>query len=106
MTDSHVKMLPLSDDTALRAIVEGVESETGERFFHSLVRHLALALDCQYSFVSELRRESQTFRTFAVWGRGQFRENFEVPIKGTPCEMVLGGQIAHHPQDLQELFPE
>ncbi|MGO9454791.1 MAG: sigma 54-interacting transcriptional regulator [Candidatus Binataceae bacterium] len=106
MTDSRVKTAPLSDDVALRAIVEGVESETGERFFHSLVRHLALALDCQYSFVSELRRESQTFRTFAFWGRGQFRDNFEVPLKGTPCEMVLGGQIAHYPEGLQNLFPE
>ncbi|HKN00820.1 MAG TPA: sigma 54-interacting transcriptional regulator [Candidatus Binataceae bacterium] len=106
MADSRVNTPPFSDDVALRAIVEGVESETGERFSHSLVRHLALALDCQYSFVSELRRESQTFRTFAFWGRGEFLDNFEVPIKGTPCEKVLRGEIAHYAEGLQDLFPE
>ena len=43
-----------SDDAALREIVEGVESETGDRFFYSLVKHLASALGCEYAFVSEL----------------------------------------------------
>src|SRR6058998_2253670 len=44
----------LPEDAALRAIVEGVESETGEQFFASLVKHLASALRAQYAFVSEL----------------------------------------------------
>ena len=46
------------DDAALREIVEGVESETGDRFFYSLVKHLASALGCEYAFVSELPRRS------------------------------------------------
>ena len=97
---------PLPEDAALRAIVEGVESETGDRFFSQLVRHLATALDCQYSFVTELHRNSRTFRTLAVWGRGKFLDNFEIPLKGTPCEGVLGGQIAHYPEHIQQLFPD
>ena len=35
----------MPDDAALRAIAEGVEAETGDRFFSSLARNLALALD-------------------------------------------------------------
>ena len=72
-----------SDDATLREIVEGVESETGDRFFYSLVKHLASALGCEYAFVSELLANSSRFRTRAVWGRGSFLENFETPLDGS-----------------------
>src|SRR4030095_12226587 len=93
------------DDAALRAIVQGVEAETGERFFASLVQHLASALGVQYAFVSELLADRPHFRTRAVWGRGRLLDNFEIPVAGTPCEAVLGGQVSHHSQHLCELFP-
>jgi PAS domain S-box-containing protein len=96
---------PLPDDDALRAIVQGVEAETGERFFASLVQHLASALGVQYAFVSELLPDRQRFRTRAVWGRGALLDNFEIPLEGTPCEAVLGGEISHHPERICELFP-
>src|SRR6266852_1682926 len=95
----------LSDDAALREIVEGVESETGDRFFYSLVRHLASALGCEYAFVSELLEDRSRFRTRAAWGRGSFMENFEIPLDGTPCEAVLNGKSAHHPERICQLFP-
>src|SRR5262249_58207657 len=86
----------LVEDTAVRAIVEGVEAETGERFFHSLVRHLATALAVQYAFVSEFSEDRRRFRTRAVCGHGDFLPNFEIPIAGTPCEAVLGGPAGHY----------
>ena len=101
-----VTQQPLGEDAALRAIVEGVEAETGDEFFRSLVRHLAAALAVQYAFVSELLRERCAFRTLAVWGRGTFLDNFEIPLAGTPCEAVLNGQMSHHPERLQAVFPE
>jgi formate hydrogenlyase transcriptional activator len=94
------------EDAALRKIAEGIKSETGERFFSSLVRHLALVLNCQYAFVSELSKDRLRFRTRAVWGRGQCLENFDVPLAGTPCEAVLNGATAHYPENLCQLFPE
>jgi PAS domain S-box-containing protein len=96
---------PFADDVALRAIVEGVEAETGERFFASLVQQLASALGVQYAFVSELSADRRRFRTRALWGRGTLLPNLEFPVAGTPCEAVLNGQMAHHPERLQELFP-
>src|SRR5258707_94705 len=69
----------LPEDAALRKIAEGIKSETGERFFSSLVRHLAQVLNCQYAFVSEIPEDRSRFRTRAVWGRGQFLQNFELP---------------------------
>jgi len=94
------------DDVALRAVVEGVEAEIGERFFASLVRHLASALDVKYAFVSELLSAERRFRTRALWGRGEYLPNIELPLAGTPCESVLDGEMSHHPCRLQELFPE
>jgi hypothetical protein len=61
---SHAKessYQPLSDDAALRAIVEGVESESGEQFFSSLVKQPASAFGCQYAFVSEFLNDSAVF---------------------------------------------
>jgi len=94
-----------SGDAALREIVEGIESETGERFFYSLVKHLSSALGCEYAFVSELPADRSRFRTRAVWGRGSFMENFESPLDGTPCEAVLNGKVSHHPERICQLFP-
>ncbi len=94
-----------SDDAALREIVEGVESEMGDRFFYALVKHLASALGCQYAFVSELLGDCSRFRTRAFWGRGSFMENFETPLDGTPCEAVLNGKSSYHPERICQLFP-
>jgi GAF domain-containing protein len=98
-------LVQLSEDAALRRIAEGIKSETGERFFSSLVRHLASVLNCQYAFVSELSKDPLRFRTRAVWGRGQFLDNLEFPVAGTPCEAVLNGHASHHPEKLCQLFP-
>ncbi|MDX2170124.1 MAG: sigma 54-interacting transcriptional regulator [Deltaproteobacteria bacterium] len=97
---------PLSDDDALRAIVEGVEAEIGDRFFVSLVEHLAAALRVRYSFVTFLSADRQRFRTLAVWGPSGLMDNLDVPVRGTPCEAVLSGETSHHPAHLQQLFPE
>ncbi len=97
---------PFTEDAALRAIVEGVEAETGDEFFPSLVQNLAAALRVQYAFVSEFSEDRLRFRTRAVWGHGNFLPPFEIPVAGTPCEAVLNGQMAHHPERLQVLFPE
>jgi len=94
------------EDAALRSIVEGVEAETGERFFASLVRHVAEALRVRYAFVSELSADGRTFRTLAVWGNGGPLENFEIPLAGTPCESVLQGELSHYPDRLRQRFPE
>jgi len=106
VNDQSYRRQPLPEDAALRAIVEGVESETGEEFFASLVRHLTSALDVQYAFVSEITPDRHAFRTLALWGRGALRDNLTVPLAGTPCEAVLNGESAHHPENLQALFPK
>jgi PAS domain S-box-containing protein len=97
---------PLPEDAALRAIVQGVVADTGDRFFSSLVQHLAAALNVPYAFVTEFAEDRTRFRSLALWARGSLAPNFEVPLAGTPCETVLNGQTSHHPRNLQALFPE
>ena len=104
MSDRTSTALP--DDSALRAIAEGVEAETGDRFFSSLVRSLALALDVRYAFVTQLSDDGTHFKTLALWERDHFRENVEIPLRGTPCESVLHGETAHYPTDLCGRFPD
>src|SRR5262249_6760153 len=74
------KEATLNEDVALRKIVEGVESETGEGFLRSLVRCVTEALGVTYAFVSELHADQGLFRTLAVWGHGQLLANFELPL--------------------------
>ena len=81
---------------AVRAIAEGVEAETGERFFSSLARNLALTLHVQYAFVSHLSDDGARFKILALWERDHFGPNLELPLTGTPCESVLHGETAHY----------
>ena len=97
---------PLSDDTALRRVAAGVEADIGERFFSSLARGLALALEVQYAFVTRLSDDGTHFKTLGLWERDHLGENIELPLTGTPCELVLRGQAAHHPAELCARFPD
>lgn len=97
--------IELPDDAALRSIAEGVEAEIGERFFSSLARNLAEALSVRYAFVTRLSDDGTRFKTLALWERDHFAANVELPLKGTPCESVLHGEVAHYPAELCARFP-
>src|SRR6516165_7508399 len=79
--------LVTSDDIpALRAIVEGTASSSGEEFFQNLVRHLAAALDVHYAFVAEFAEVNTRARSIAYWFRDHIHDNMEWELAGTPCE--------------------
>jgi signal transduction histidine kinase/serine/threonine protein kinase len=93
-------------EEALRSITEGTASVTGGDFFRSLVRYLAAAFEVRYAFVAECIDASLTqVRTLALLGGGEFQENIEYDVRGTPCDKVIGGQVCYYPSRLQELFP-
>ncbi len=93
-------------ETALRLIVEGTSSVTGDEFFHSLVSNLAQALQVRYAFVSEyVPGFKNRVRTLAFWTGKVFGDNFEYGLTGTPCESVLGGHLCYYPREVQQLFP-
>ncbi len=94
-------------EEALRSIVEGTSSATGDDFFRSLTRNLASALDIRYALVGELVHGTQNrIKTLAVWAGEDFGEDSEYDLAGTPCENVVGQAMCYYPEGVQQLFPE
>jgi len=79
----------LDVNAALRSILEGTATETGERFFQALVRNLAKVLNTEGAWVTEYIEESRKLRALAFWMRDQWIEDFEYLIEGTPCARVI-----------------
>jgi PAS domain S-box-containing protein len=108
MSNNASSTEPQADDSeiaALRAIVEGTARNRGDRFFQSLVEHLATAVGASYAFVAEFAGAATRVRTIAYWGKGELLPNLEFNLEGTPCEDVVRGGLCHHPSGVQEKFP-
>jgi PAS domain S-box-containing protein len=95
----------LHADELLRAITKGTVAVTGRDFFRSLVEQLAGGLHVRYSFVAECLPNRRA-RSLAFWKDGQFGENFEYDLPGTPCMKVAEGRTCQFPERVSELFPE
>ncbi|CAI4030326.1 DNA-binding protein Fis / transcriptional regulator, Fis family [Nitrospira tepida] len=96
----------LEPDSALRAILEGTATETGERFFQSLVQNLARALNTHGAWVTEYFADTRRLRALAFWMDGRWVQNYEVDIAGSPCERVIDTKrLVHFPDRLLELYP-
>jgi PAS domain S-box-containing protein len=94
-------------EEALRRITEGTASVTGGDFFRSLVRYLAAIFNVRYAMVAECTDVAKTrVRTLAFLGENTFKENFEYDIRGTPCELVVAGDVSYYPERLHDLFPQ
>src|SRR5437867_1577173 len=89
----------------LRRLVEGTVRSTGEAFFRPLVRNLGMAVGSAYCMIAELAGVETRVRTLALWGRGQFLDNIEYDLAGTPCEDILRSGLCHHPRGVQQKFP-
>lgn len=104
------KQLPVrfpDENTALRIILEGTATETGERFFEALVVNLAKALNTHSAWVTEFIEETRRLRALAFWSQGQMIRDFEIEIDGTPCEAVIEtAELIHHPDNILEIFPD
>ncbi len=89
----------------LRKLFEATASSTGEEFFRSFVRHLAVALEVRFTFVSEEVEPAVTARTLAFWGDDRFLDNMEYELPGTPCELVLRGEMVQISEKLYVRYP-
>jgi hypothetical protein len=90
--------LPLQNiniDVALRTILEGTATETGEQFFKALVKNLAAALNTQGAWVTEYFPESRRLKALAFWMGDQWLDRWD----GTPCERVIDERRLIHVSD-------
>ncbi|WP_279426184.1 sigma-54-dependent Fis family transcriptional regulator [Anaeromyxobacter terrae] len=103
---SQVTERRIDEELALRAVVEGTASETGQEFYRALVRNMALALDTRGAWLTEYDERRDRLRALAFWFGDGWVEGFEYPIAGTPCETaVRERRVVHIPDRVIELYP-
>lgn len=106
LTDPSRPLQNLETDAALRAILEGTATETGQQFFTALVENLAKALGTHGAWVTEYFPDRRRLRALAFWMDGQWVRDYEVDIAGTPCERVIDtAQLVHFPDRILEIYP-
>ena len=95
-------------EEAMRNLVAGTASVTGEEFFSTFVRHLAAALGVRYSILTEtVDDRKDRLRILASWGSDKFPPNVEYAVAGTPCEEVVKeGRVVYYPDHVQQLFSQ
>jgi PAS domain S-box-containing protein len=97
----------LSEQGALRMILEGTARETGERFFTALVENLARALGTYGAWVTEYLPDSRRLRALAFRLGDHWLQGYECPIDGTPCRAVIEEhRLLHIADRVVELYPE
>lgn len=95
------------NDEAMKQIVVGTSAAIGDEFLKSIVKHLATSLNVKYAFIGEMVEDKfGNIKTLAVWANEELAENFEYPLKDTPCENVLEDKACYYPDKVQELFPK
>jgi PAS domain S-box-containing protein len=95
------------EHAALRMILEGTASETGERFFTALVENLARALDTHGAWVTEYLPETRRLRALAFRLGDDWIRDYEHPIDGTPCRVAIEERrLVHYPERILEFYPE
>jgi PAS domain S-box-containing protein len=94
-------------ENALRFIVEGTVSKTGNEFFRACVQHLAEIFHIQYAFITELADETfSQSRMLSLWTGEGFVEPYEFDLAGTPCSVVFQENWGIFPDALQARFPD
>ena len=93
---------------ALRVVVEGTASETGQRFFRALVRNLAAGARHPRRLGDRVRRAAgPAARARVLVRRRAGLTDFEYAIDGTPCATaVASGACFHLPDRVFELYPD
>jgi PAS domain S-box-containing protein len=96
----------VDETAALRAIVEGTATETGERFFSALVENVAKALGTHGAWVTEYLPRTRELRALAFWLGGGWVQDWKMAIHGTPCQRVIETVgLVHYPENVVELYP-
>jgi PAS domain S-box-containing protein len=108
MEESAGKSLSLSDEySALKSILEGTVSHTGEPFFRALVKTLALTLNTKGAWITEFLPDQNRLRSISFWMDDHYVDEYEYDIAGTPCEQVLERRgLFHVPDNVIGLFPD
>jgi PAS domain S-box-containing protein len=92
--------------STLGAIAEGLTSWADENFFRALVSGMARRLGVRYALAGELIPGTTRVSTLAVWSGGDFADNFEFEMAGTPCSGIMTSRICAYERGVQQQFPD
>lgn len=95
----------LDDLEVLKAVVAGTSYATGQSFFDSLVRNLALAIDVQFVLVAEFDEPNSLAHPLAYWADGGVVAGKPYALAGTPCEVVMNSGYCHHESGVADRYP-
>jgi len=105
MEKHRVPFKGVEENEAIRSILEGTSSETGEAFFTSLVENLSKVLHTYGAWVTEYMEDKKYLRSMAFYLGDQLVNNFEYSFVGSPCEVVVEEKrLVHVPDKLLELY--
>src|SRR6185295_8824378 len=97
----------LTEESALRLVVEGTVSETGAEFVRALVKNLAAVMGTAGAWVTEYLPEQNRLRSRAFWLGETYLDSYEQDVPNTPCEVVLTERrLVHYPDRILDLYPD
>jgi PAS domain S-box-containing protein len=103
--DNRTGAMPEAE--ALRAVVAGTASETGQAFYEALVGNLARALGTHGAWLTEYDPARHRLRALAFWMGGRWIRDYVYKIVGTPCETAIEEtRIVHIPDRIIDLYPD
>jgi len=83
------------------------DERSREDAIHAAVRGLAEELGTKVAFVCEVPENDPEYaRTLALSVDGDFLENREYRVAGTPCAGVYKGGRLFHPKGVAQIYPE
>ncbi len=97
----------MDENSAIRRILEGTATATGDRFFDALVVNLAAALNTYGAWVTEYLPRTHQLRAISLWMGDKLIHGFTYNIAGTACETVLKSrELIHLPDNVLGLYPD
>jgi len=96
----------LDEQAALRSIVEGTATGTGQQFFTALVDNLSRAMGTLGAWVAVYREDRRELTARAMKMGDDWLDGFVYRIDGTPCQTAIEQQRqVHIPDRVLELYP-
>jgi len=96
----------LSEDEAIKIILQGTVRDTGQAFFEALAKTMSTALGYSHTWITEIVN-SHKLHTLALFVDGEHKENVTYDMRGTPCETVIVDKVVeHHADDVQACYPQ
>lgn len=94
-------------EEALKLLVQGTASVSGQQCLQNIVQNLAKLLDVRYSMISEFVEGTKSrARSLAYWQGEEFGENITYDLSDTPCDLVRQHEVCHFESNIQKIFPK